>query len=86
LHHAVANTRNLERSDFAVVFGYFNRAILLRFVSACEQLFPNRRQELSNPRGFDVRETLAIDARRPAVPFGYPVCFLQGLHLSDVHE
>ena len=86
LHHAVADTRNLKRSDFAVVFRYFDRAVLFGFVSTCEQLFPNRRQELGNPYRFDVREALAIDARRPAVLLGYPVRFLQGLHLRDVHE
>ena len=86
LHHAIANTRNLKCSDFAITLRDLHPTVRHGFVPACDKLFPHRRQKRDPPRGLDVPEALAVDARGTAVSFGDPISLLKGLDLRDVHE
>src|SRR5277367_1648854 len=86
LHHAVADTGNLQRSDFAVALRDFHPAVRQGLVSACEKVIPHGLKKRGQPRGLDVLEALAIGARGTAVSFGDSVGLLKGLDLRDVHE
>jgi hypothetical protein len=86
LHHAVADTRDLERSDFSVLFWYFDPPVRLRFISACYQIVPNRVQEVGHTSGIDVLKTLAVDARCAPISLGNTLRFLKGVPLRHMHE
>jgi hypothetical protein len=86
LHHAIADTRDLKRSDFPVVFQYFHPAVRLGLVSACYEIFPDRFQKAGYARSFDGPKILAVDARGALVSLGDTVSLLKGLHLRHVHE
>src|SRR3982751_3264090 len=49
LHHAVADTRNLKRSDFAVALRDLHPAIRHGLIPACEEVFPHCQSQLKNP-------------------------------------
>src|ERR1019366_1642254 len=86
LPHAVADTRNLQRSDFAVALRDLHPAVRQGFVYACAEVIPHRLKKRGQPRGLDVLEALAVDAGSTAVSFGDPVGLFEGLDLRDVHE
>jgi hypothetical protein len=86
LHHAVADTRNLKCSDFAVALRDLHPAVRHGFVPACDKIFPHRCEKRGQPRGLDVLEALAVDAGATAVPFSDPISLIKGLDLRDVHE
>src|ERR1019366_5768789 len=86
LHHAVADTRNLQRSEFAFSLRDLHPAVRHGFVPACDEVFPHRRKKRRPPRGLDVLEFLAIDPGGTTVALGYTVGLFEGLDLRDVHE
>src|SRR5450432_2154408 len=86
LHHAVADARNLKRSDFAISLRDLHPAVRHGLVSACDEVLPHGRKKRRPPRRLEVRELLAIDPGGTAVALRYPVSLFEGLDLRDVHE
>src|ERR1017187_2324851 len=86
LHHAVADARNLKRSDFAISLRDLPPAVRHGFVPVCDEVFPHRRKKRRPPRRLDVREFLAIDSSGAAVALRYTVGLFEGLDLRDVYE
>ena len=62
LHHAVADTRYLKCSEFAIALRDLHRAVWHGFIPACDKVFSHRRKKLRPSRGLNVPETLAVDA------------------------
>src|SRR2546422_4564375 len=86
LHHAVADTRDLKRSKFSIALRDLHRAVLHGLVPACDKVFSHRRKKRSPSRGFNVRETLAVDARGTAVSLRDTIGLLKGLDVRNMHE
>ena len=86
LHHAVADARNLKRSDFAISLRDFYPAVRHGLVPACDEVFPHRRKKRWPPCRLDVLELQAIDPGSTAVVLRYTVGLFEGLHLRDMHE
>ena len=86
LHHAIADTRDLERSDFPVLFRYLDPPVRLGLISACYQIVPDRFQEVGHTGGFDVLKTLAINPRCTPISLGNTLRFLKGLPLRYMYE
>src|SRR5439155_16969013 len=86
LHHAVADTRDLKRSEFAIALRDLHRAVRHGLVPACDKVFSHRRKKRSPSRGFNVRETLAVDARGTAVSLRDTIGLLKGLDVRNMHE
>src|SRR6266545_1037399 len=86
LHHAVADARNLKRSDFAICLRDFYPAVRHGLIPVCDEVFPHRRKKRRPPRRLDVREFLAIDPSGAAVALRYTVGLFEGLDLRHVHE
>ena len=62
LYHAVAYTRNLERTEFAVPLRYVNPPVWHGFIPVCFQVFPYCREKASPPS--DPELEAEADARR----------------------
>src|ERR1017187_1675171 len=86
LHHAVADARNLKRSDFAISLRDLHPAVRHGLVPVCDEVFPYRRKKRRPPRRLDVREFLASDSSGTAVALRYTVGLFEGLDLRDVYE
>src|ERR1700681_2818051 len=86
LHHAVADTRNLKRSEFALSLRDLHPAVRPGLIPACDEVFPHCRKKRRSPRRLDVLEFLAIDPGGTAVALRYTVSLFEGLNFRDVHE
>src|SRR4051794_11576394 len=85
LHHAVADTGNLKRSNFAIPLRDLHPAVRPRLIPACKEVFPYSPQEVGESVSLDVRKTLLIDARSTPVSLGYTISLLEGLDFRDMH-
>src|ERR1700676_160775 len=86
LHHAVADARNLKRSDFAISLRDLYPAVRHGLIPVCNEVLPQRRKIRRPPCRFDVREFLAIYPSGAAVALRYTVGLFEGLNLRHVHE
>src|SRR3954471_21749250 len=86
LHHAVADTRNLKRSNFALPLRNLHPAVRPGLIPACEEVFPYAPKEVGESVSLDIRKTLPIDARSTPVSLGDTISLLQGLDFRNVHE
>jgi hypothetical protein len=86
LHHAVADARNLKRTDFAISLWNIHPAVRLGFVPACYKVFPYGRKNGPSPLGLDVLKALTVDARGTPVSLGVTVSLFEGFNLRNVHE
>src|SRR6266851_3058556 len=86
LHYAVADARNLKRSDFAISLRDLYPAVRHGLIPVCDEVLPHRRKKRRPPRRLDVREFLAIDTGGTAVALRNTVSLFEGLDLRHVYE
>src|SRR3954447_17070943 len=77
LHQAVADTRNLKRSNFVISLRNLHPAVRPGSIPACEEVFPYSPQEVGESESLDVRKILLIDARSTPVSLGDTISLLE---------
>src|SRR6266851_10146240 len=78
LHHAVADARNLKRSNFAISLRDLHPAVRRGLVPACDEVIPHCRKKRRPPRRLDVLEFLAINPGGAAIALRYTVSLFEG--------
>jgi hypothetical protein len=78
--------RELKCSNFAVALRDLHRTVRQGLISACDEVFPHRREKRLPPRGLDVLEFLAIHPGGAAIALRDAISLLKSLGVRDMHE
>jgi hypothetical protein len=86
LHHTVADARDLELTDFALLLWDFDLPLRLRVIGSREQFVLYGPQEWLDAFGLDVRKRAAIPTGDSAIPLGLLVRLSEGIEFGYVDK
>jgi len=84
LDHAVADGRNSENADLAVVLGYFLPPIPQRTIRMCRQFVLELLEERLHAAVPDGLEGDSVNARSPVILLGQQVSFVKGFLFANM--